>query len=120
MEKSINEKFRESLENGYKNYLFIHPRSCAKIVPMHRSISEIILEKLGGVKNDFSIKSMGIGDGKEFNLEGKYYSKDIDITILFKNKPTSGIGFKFITSNYKQNSNYYFENFIEAFINLTN
>jgi hypothetical protein len=118
MKSALNEKFRKSLEEGYKKYLSIHPRSSKKIVPMHQCISEIFLKKLGGKKNNFTIKSMGIGDGKEYNLEGKYYSKDVDITVFYKNKPISGIGFKFITSNYKQNSNNYFENMLGETTNL--
>ena len=111
----LKEKFRKSLEEGYKKYLSVHPRSSEKIMPMHKCISEIILSKLG---NDFTIKSMGIADNKEYKIKGKYYSKDIDITILYKNKPISGLGFKFITSNYKQNSNNYFENMLGETANL--
>lgn len=115
---NIKEQFRKSLEEGYKKYLSVHPRSSEKIIPMHRCISKIILSKLGGEKKGFRIKSMGINDNKEFNFKGKYYSKDIDITILYNDKPISGLGFKFITSNYKQNSNNYFENMLGETANL--
>ena len=111
----MEEKLRQSIEDGYKQYLTIHPRSNKKVYPIHKTISEIILSKLG---NDFTIKSMGIDDDKEFELEGKYYSKNSDITILYKNKPISGIGVKFITSNYKQNSNNYFENMLGETANI--
>ncbi len=114
----IKEKFRKSLEEGYKKYLAVHPRSSEKIAPMHKCISKIILDKLAEKKCNFSIKSMGVDDNKEYNFEGKYYSKNIDITILYKNKPISGLGFKFITSNYKQNSNNYFENMLGETANL--
>ena len=115
---NIKEKFRKSLEEGYKKYLSVHPRSSKKIEPIHQCISEIILSKLGGEKKGFSIKSMGIDDNKEFSVEGKYFSKNIDITILYNNEPISGLGFKFITSNYKQNSNNYFENMLGETANL--
>ncbi len=115
---NFEEKFRESIEKGYKKYLSVHPRSSEKILPIHKCISEILLEKLGGEKSKFTIKSMGIDDSKEYNFKGKYYSKDIDITIFYKNKPISGLGFKFITSNYKQNSNNYFENMLGETANL--
>ena len=115
---SHKEKFRKSLEEGYKKYLSIHTRSSEKIVPMHKCISEIILQELGRASKDFSIKSKGIDDGKEFNLSGQYYSKNIDITILYKGTPISGLGFKFITSNYKQNSNNYFENMLGETANV--
>jgi hypothetical protein len=115
---SIKAQFRKSLEEGYKKYLSVHPRSSEKIIPMHKCLSEIILSKLGGKNAGFSVKSMGIDDNKEYNFKGKYYSKDLDITILYKNKPISGLGFKFITSNYKQNSNNYFENMLGETANL--
>jgi len=111
----IKEKFIKSLEEGYKNYLLVHARSTSKIIPMHKCLSEILKEKLG---KDFVIKSMGIGDNKEYKFKGKYYNKDLDITILKDNKPISALGFKFITSNYKQNSNNYFENMLGETANV--
>ena len=98
-----------------KNYLLVHAMSTKKIIPMHKCLSEILQEKLG---NDFEIKSMGIGDNKEYKFEGKYYGKDLDITILKDNKPISALGFKFVTSNYKQNSNNYFENMLGETANV--
>ncbi len=112
------EKFRKSLEEGYKKYLEVHPRSNEKIKPMHKCIAAILLEKLNNVNEDFEIKSLGIGDDKEYNFSGKYYSKNLDITILYKDNPISALGFKFITSNYKQNSNNYFEGMLGETANL--
>jgi len=63
---NLKEEFRNSLEEGYKKYLSVHPRSSEKIMPMHKCISEIILSKLG---DDFTIKSMGIADNKEYKVE---------------------------------------------------
>lgn len=85
---------------------------------MHHCIAGILEDELSRKSNDFSIKSMGIEDNKEQVCLGKYYDKAVDITVLFKNKPISGIGFKFITSNYKQNSNNYFENMLGETANL--
>ncbi len=115
---TIEEKFRKSLEEGYKKYLTIHPRSNKKIVPVHRCIAEIIQEKLGGERAGYSVKSLGLNDKEEFKLKGQYYEKGIDITILFENQSVSGLGFKFITSNYKQNSNNYFEGMLGETANL--
>jgi len=111
----MKEKFIQSLKDGYTNYLLVHARSSQKIVPMHRCIAEILKLKLG---SEFTIKSMGVGDNKEYIFEGKYYMKDLDITILKNGKPISALGFKFVTSNYKQNSNNYFENMLGETANL--
>ena len=43
----MKNKFLQSLEEGYKNYLLVHARSPTKIIPMHKCISNIIKQKLG-------------------------------------------------------------------------
>ena len=112
------ERFRKGLEEGYKEYLSVHPRSRAKILPIHQVIAEILLAKLGGQAKGFTVLAMGIDNSKELALGGKYYTKAIDIAVLYNNQPVSGLGFKFITSNYKQNSNNYFENMLGETANL--
>lgn len=109
------DKFIESLKEWYIKYLTVHARSSEKIIPMHKCISEILKSKLW---SEYSIKSMWIWDNKEFNFKGRYYEKDIDITILKNNIPISALGFKFVTSNYKQNSNNYFESMLWETANL--
>ena len=47
-----------------------------------------------------------------------YYDKRIDVAVMHKNAVVSGIGFKFVTSNYKQNSVNYFENVLGETANL--
>lgn len=61
---------------------------------------------------------MGIGDGKEVTLDGKYYFKDLDVAISRKNKIIATVSFKFVTSNYKQNANNYFENLMGETANI--
>lgn len=111
----MKEKFIKSLEEGYNNYLLVHARSPLKIMPIHKCLSEILKDKLG---KDYEIKSMGVGNNKEYTFDGKYYEKDLDITILKNGKPISALGFKFVTSNYKQNSNNYFENMLGETANI--
>lgn len=62
--------------------------------------------------------SLGSGDGKEYTLEGKYYPKNLDVTIFFEQRPIITISFKFVTSNYAQNSNNYFENLLGETANI--
>ncbi len=115
MKNITEDKFIKSLEDGYKSYLGVHARSNTKITPMHKCISEILLEKLG---QGYSVKSLGIDAGKEYKFEGRYYDKDLDISVFKNSKPVSAISFKFITSNYKQNSNNYFENMLGETVNV--
>jgi hypothetical protein len=55
---------------------------------------------------------------KEKTVEGKYYPKDIDITVMEGEKPVFCLGIKFVTSNYKQNANNYFENMMGETANI--
>ena len=71
------------------------------------------------LKSEYSIKSLGIGDDKEEQIEGQYYAKRVDIAVLSSgNKPIAAIGLKFVTSNYKQNNVNYFENMLGETANL--
>ena len=90
-------------------------RSNKKLIPIHRFLSEIILKKL---KKGYSIKSLGIGDGKEATIDGKYYPKDLDVAIFKDDKIIATVSFKFVTSNYKQNANNYFENLMGETANI--
>jgi hypothetical protein len=55
---------------------------------------------------------------KEMTVEGKYYPKNIDMTITKNNKPILCVGLKFVTSNFKQNANNYFENMMGETANI--
>ncbi|HQA86540.1 MAG TPA: hypothetical protein PK448_03135 [Bacteroidales bacterium] len=55
---------------------------------------------------------------KEATIEGKYYPKDVDIAVLKGGTPVFCLGIKFITSNYKQNANNYFENMMGETANI--
>jgi hypothetical protein len=90
-------------------------RSSKKLIPIHKFLSESILGKL---KNEYSIKSLGIGDGKEATIDGKYYPKNLDIAIFKNDKIVATVSFKFVTSNYKQNANNYFENLMGETANI--
>lgn len=90
-------------------------RSNKKLIPIHKFLAETILKKLN---KSFAIKSLGIDNGKEATIDGKYYPKDLDIAIYKNNKIVATISFKFVTSNYKQNANNYFENLMGETANI--
>jgi len=112
---SFNEKgFLKALELSFKAYKEKGARSTAKLKPIHKFVAET-LAKIWG--KDFEICYMG-DDSKEKTVEGKYYPKDIDITILDAGKPIFCLGIKFVTSNYKQNANNYFEGMMGETANI--
>jgi hypothetical protein len=110
-------------------------RGTNKLLPLHKFIAESIKEHLEkNLKIDFEVFYL---NGKEVEINGEFSSKRVDIFISMKGNyeivkkaerkvkvyvknPNLSFIFsvKFITSNYKQNSNNYFENLIGECVNL--
>ena len=104
-----NQEFLNVVGNSFKKFLETGSRSNEKLKILHGAIANDLKKRLGG---SYSIQSLGIGNGKEMKIEGRYIDKAVDITILKKTKPIAGIGVKFVMQNYSQNSNNYFENML--------
>jgi len=138
----IKEKgLRKSLCQSYFNYLRDYlegkkgSRSANKLLPLHGFIAKSIKKSLeNNFKTTFDVFYL---NGKEVEIDGEFSSKRVDIFISMKGNykivketekkvqfdvksPNFSFIFsvKFITSNYKQNSNNYFENLIGECINL--
>lgn len=110
-----NEKdFIKALEQSFKMYKLHGARSTAKLKPIHKFIAETLAKIFG---KDFELHFMG-DDNKEMIVIGKYYPKYIDITISRNKEPIFCLGIKFVTSNYKQNANNYFENMMGETANI--
>ena len=103
--------FLSSLEEGYGQYLEVGSRSNKKIIPIHKCIAEHINPLL-------DIRSLGIGDSKEYCFQGSFMKKNMDVSVLKNDIFDTGISFKFVTGNYAQNSNNYFENMIGECVNV--
>lgn len=111
-----NEKFLECIRQSFRTYLEVGTsRSTAKLKNLHGEIARD-LEKIYGA--DFTVCSQGYGDDKEGNIEGRYYSKKVDITINKGEKVVAGYSVKFVMRNYSQNSNNYFENMLGETANI--
>lgn len=104
--KAISQSFEKYIENG--------PRSTKKLKPIHNFVAQT-LQKIFG--DTYEIHFLGDGN-KEMKVKGKYYDKDIDVTVAKDNKPVICFGIKFVTSNYKQNANNYFENMMGETANI--
>jgi len=118
LKESINDVHMENLisaiKEGKSKYFSHGARSPKKIEPIHKAIAEIF-----DAEKTLTVKSKGIGDDKEEKVAGVFYDKDCDITIKnTENNKTSVVEVKFITTNYKQNANNYFENLLGATDNL--
>lgn len=109
----MKDSFLIAISKTFRNYNTFGARSNKKLIPIHKWFAEIIESKLG---KGYSVKSLG--KGGEFKVDGKYYPKTLDISIFKNQKIIATISFKFITSNYKQNSNNYFENLLGETANI--
>lgn len=113
MKSILNEGFLSSIKSSFQAYNKYGARSNRKLIPLHEWFAKNITESLGG---NYSCMSLGIG--KEYKIDGKYYPKTVDITILLDSKPIVVVSVKFVTSNYSQNSNNYFENLLGETANI--
>lgn len=110
-----NQEFLTVVGNSFKKFLETGSRSNEKLKILHGAIAQDLKKRLG---NGYHVQSLGVGNGKEMKLDGRYIDKAVDITILKNNKPIAGIGVKFVMQNYSQNSNNYFENMLGETANI--
>ena len=110
-----NQEFLTVVGNSFKKFLETGSRSNEKLKILHGAIAKDLKERLGA---GYYVQSLGIGNGKEMKLDGRYIDKVVDITILKNSKPIAGIGVKFVMQNYSQNSNNYFENMLGETANI--
>lgn len=107
MNKNLKQGFLDAIGKTFDAYNEYGARSNKKLIPIHSWFAEEIVSGLG---EEYS--AMSLGTGGEYKIEGKYYPKILDITIFSNQKPIVTLSFKFVTSNYAQNSNNYFENLL--------
>lgn len=111
-----NNEFLEIIRESFLTYLQVGTsRSTAKLKTLHGHIAIDLKEKLG---SEFSVYSQGYGNDKEGSIVGRYYPKNVDITICKSGKPIAGYAIKFVMRNYSQNSNNYFENMLGETANI--
>lgn len=116
MEKEIfKEHFLRAMAQSFADYREHGARSSAKLRAPHGCIARFVKESLGA---GYAVKSFGIGDGKEEVVAGKYYDKRVDIAVSKGSRMLAAVSFKFVTSNYKQNSVNYFENLLGETANI--
>jgi len=108
----FRDDFLQALQNSYQAYLENGARSNKKLIPIHGFIANEFY------KEGYNVKSLGFKDGKEFKIDGYLMKKDIDISLFSQDEFKAAISFKFVTGNYSQNSNNYFENMLGECINI--
>jgi len=107
-------EFLRAISLSFRQYKKHGARSTEKLKPIHLYVANLLKSIW---KGDFEIHYLG-GDSRELTVEGKYYPKDIDICVTHNDTPVFCLGIKFVTSNYKQNANNYFENMMGETANI--
>lgn len=104
----------KAIKKSFEKYKEYGARSTQKLIPIHKYMADT-LKEIWGKKYEICYMDK---NNREAKIKGKYYSKDIDIAVLKDKKPVFCLGVKFITSNYKQNANNYFENMMGETANI--
>jgi hypothetical protein len=115
--EELNAGFLRKLDDAFHIYLTAGARSNEKLKPVHSFISDSLQKILDDEELSFhSLRSDSRGGEKV--VVGRYMEKQVDIAVCRAGKPLVAVGFKFVMSNYKQNSNNYFENMLGETANL--
>lgn len=110
-----NEDFLKIISDSFVEFLKTSARSNRKLKILHGAIANDIKNRLG---SEYTIHSLGYGNGKEAKINGRYIDKIVDIVISKNENNLAGIGVKFVMNNYSQNSNNYFENMLGETANI--
>ena len=114
-----NQDFLTTLKEAFEAFLSTGSRSNQKLKILHGKIANDLLTLLDG---NYYVKALGVEDGREAKLSGRYFDKNVDITIFRRgddeNIAVAAIGVKMIMQNYAQNSNNYFENMMGETANI--
>lgn len=113
MPTDLEKRMLAAVTDSYERYKEAGPRSNKKLFPLHGWVCEEIQLVLG---DGYVIRS--VQSGGERNIDGKYYSKNVDVSVEFNGHVVGVVNVKFVMSNYRQNANNYFENQLGETANL--
>jgi len=119
---NLNARFLNALRESYIAYEKYGSRSNKKLRPLHQWLAN---EMQNVLKRKYIIQSLAKGSsGREKQVSGKYYIKTVDISLSrddharTDNSPLAVISMKFVTSNFQQNANNYFEHLMGETANI--
>ena len=110
--------WEEALLESHKTLLKYGPRSSRKLIPPHQWIKETLRKHLGDGYEYYAAGPTDRRYDKEYRVAGLFYDKMVDITVLKNGEVVGAVSFKFVASNYSQNSNNYFENLVGECFNI--
>ena len=114
---NVNCAFLDKVKESFRLYLDTGARSNEKLKPIHSFIADALKQKLNDPELTFCSLRPGQRGGEK-SVAGRYMDKNVDIAVCRGENVLGAIGFKFVMSNYKQNSNNYFENMLGETANI--
>ena len=110
--------WEDVLKESFSCYLREGARSNKKLILPHYWIRENLKDYFD---DSYEFYSYGVGESKynkEYPVNGIAYDKKSDISIIKDDEVVGVVSFKFVSSNYSQNSNNYFENLLGECFNI--
>lgn len=113
---TLDGRFVLAVRESYGEYTVHGARSNQKLRSLHQWVADEIKRELGA---GYETQSLRKDNGSEGKIAGKYYDKTVDVSIFKKGSaPLAIVSIKFITSNFKQNANNYFEHLMGETANI--
>jgi hypothetical protein len=119
--QDLNNRFLDTITKSLEIFLNTSSRSNAKLKPLHGNIKRDLNEKMKKESIDtIHLTSLDLDDSisREDSINGRYYNKNVDISIKINHLKKGAIGVKFVMNNYMQNANNYFENMLGETANI--
>lgn len=115
MDETISSRFLTTVQESYRRYVEHGSRSNEKIKVLHGWVISELQSLLG---REYYIQGYSDDGGREVNVEGQYYNKNVDVSISRDNITLGVVSIKFVMSNYRQNKHNYFEHQLGETANL--
>ena len=114
---ALENRFILAVRESYTQYRAHGSRSSQKLRPLHQWVADEMQSALG---EGYVIQSLRKKkQGGEETVAGRYYDKTVDVSVAKgDDTPMAIISIKFVTSNFRQNANNYFEHLMGETANL--
>jgi len=114
---ALENRFILAVRESYGEYLAYGARSSRKLRPLHQWVAD---EMQNALRGGYAVQSLRKEkQGGEETIAGRYYDKAVDVSIAKGGgAPVATISIKFVTSNFRQNANNYFEHLMGETANI--
>ncbi len=115
MDSTHRDRLLSAVQEAYRRYVDSGPRSTSKIKALHGWVIDELESTLG---DDYQIQGLSDSGGREAKVQGRYYPKNVDVSISRSGITLGVVSIKFVMTNYNQNKMNYFEQQLGETANL--